>query len=92
MTKDRVGAGLAVLAAIIGLVLVFQFPQAEPGGDDDDDGAETSQVVPAVPAPGQPAPAPGQVQQPAPGGQVQPAPGQPEQPGDADGDDDDDDG
>ena len=54
MTKDRVGAGLAVLAAIIGLVLVFQFPQSEPGGDDDDDGPETSEVAPAVP--GQPAP------------------------------------
>ncbi|MFC5142984.1 hypothetical protein ACFPK1_32510 [Actinomycetospora rhizophila] len=94
MTKDRVGAGLAVLAAIIGLVLVFQFPQSEPGGDDDDDGPETSEVAPAVPgqpAPGQPAP--GQVQQPAPGGQAeQPAPQQQEQPGDTDGDDDDDDG
>ncbi|MDD7938336.1 hypothetical protein PHK61_07885 [Actinomycetospora lutea] len=90
MTKDRVGAGLAVLAAIIGLVLVFQFPQSEPGGGDDD-GPETSEVAPA--APGQPAPAPGQVQQPAPGGQVeQPAPQQQEQPGDTGGDDDDDDG
>lgn len=85
MTKDRVGAGLAVLAAIIGLVLVFQFPQMEPGGDDDDAPA-TGQVVEA---PGQPAPIPGQPQQPAPGGQVQqPAPA--EQPADADGDDDDD--
>ena len=28
MTKDRVGAGFAVLAAIIGLWLVFQFPQS----------------------------------------------------------------
>ena len=65
MTKDRVGAGLAVLAAIIGLVLVFQFPQAE-GGADDDEGPETSQVVPAAPVPGQPAPAPGQVPQQAP--------------------------
>jgi hypothetical protein len=70
-----------VLAAIIGLVLVFQFPQAEPGGGDDDDGPETSQLAPA--APGQPAPG-----QPAPDQMQQPAPQQQEQPGDTDGDDD----
>ncbi|GAA4768603.1 hypothetical protein [Actinomycetospora chibensis] len=87
MTKDRVGAGLAALAAIIGLWLVFQFPQS-PGDDDGDD-------APAGPATGQIAPAPGvlppgQVQPPAPGGQVQ----QPQAPTppDADGDDDDGDG
>ncbi len=85
MTKDRVGAGLAVLAAIIGLWLVFQFPQS-PGDDDDGDaptGPETSQIEPA---PGGVLP-PGQVQQPAPGGQVQ-QPQAPAQP-DTDGDDDD---
>ena len=88
MTKDRVGAGFAVLAAIIGLWLVFQFPQS-PGDDDGDDapaGPATSEVAPA---PGGVLP-PGQVQQPAPGGQVQQPQG-PAQP-DADGDDDDDDG
>lgn len=61
MTKDRVGAGLAVLAAIVGLVLVFSFPQSE-GGEEDDEapGAETSEVVeaPGPPAPGQLAPGP----------------------------------
>jgi hypothetical protein len=86
VTKDRVGAGLAVLAAIIGLWLVFQFPQS-PGDDDDGDdapaGSDTSQIAPA---PGGTLP-PGQVQQPAPGGQVQ-QPQAPAQP-DADGDDDD---
>ena len=84
MTKDRVGAGLAVLAAIIGLWLVFQFPQS-PGDDGDDapSGPETSQIAPA---PGGVLP-PGQVQQPAPGGQVQ-QPQAPAQP-DTDGDDDD---
>ena len=84
MTKDRVGAGFAVLAAIIGLWLVFQFPQS-PGDDDDgDDAPSTSQIAPA---PGGVLP-PGQVEQPAPGGQVQ-QPQAPAQP-DADGDDDDD--
>lgn len=84
VTKDRVGAGLAVLAAIIGLWLVFQFPQS-PGDDDDgdDDGAPagpgTSQIAPA---PGGVLP-PGQVQQPQ-------APAQPDTDGDGDGGDDDD--
>ena len=79
LTKDRVGAGLAIAAAVLGLVLVFSFPQAEGGGDDDD-------AAPAAPPVSQVVPAPG--------GQVQPAPGQVEQPaapppqGDADGDDD----
>jgi hypothetical protein len=86
VTKDRVGAGFAVLAAIIGLWLVFQFPQS-PGDDDDGDdapgGSDTSQIAPV---PGGVLP-PGQVQQPAPGGQVQ-QPQAPAQP-DADGDDDD---
>jgi hypothetical protein len=84
VTKDRVGAGFAVLAAIIGLWLVFQFPQS-PGDDDGDDapaGPATSEVAPA---PGGVLP-PGQVQQPAPGGQVQ----QPQAPAQPDGDDDDD--
>jgi hypothetical protein len=83
VTKDRVGAGFAVLAAIIGLWLVFQFPQS-PGDDDGDDapaGPATSEVAPA---PGGVLP-PGQVQQPAPGGQVQ----QPQAPAQPDGDDDD---
>jgi len=79
LTKDRVGAGLAIAAAVLGLVLVFSFPQAEGGGDDDDDAAPAAPPVSQV--------------VPAPGGQVQPAPGQVEQPaappqGDADGDDD----
>jgi hypothetical protein len=83
VTKDRVGAGLAVLAAIIGLVLVFQFPQSPGDGDDDD--------APAAPPTSQIAPAPGGV---LPPGQVQPAPGQVQQPQapaqqpDNDGDDD----
>jgi hypothetical protein len=84
VTKDRVGAGFAVLAAIIGLWLVFQFPQS-PGDDDGDDapaGPATSEVAPA---PGGVLP-PGQVQQPAPGGQVQ----QPQAPAQPDGDDHDD--
>ena len=79
LTKDRVGAGLAIAAAVLGLVLVFSFPQAEGGGDDDDDAAPAAPPVSQVGS--------------APGGQVQPAPGQVEQPaappqGDADGDDD----
>lgn len=85
MTKDRVGAGLAVVAAIIGLVLVFTYRDAGADENDDDNPAappSTSQVVPAVPG--------GQVQQP---GQVQ-VPGQPVAPAqpqpDNDGDDDDD--
>jgi hypothetical protein len=90
MTKDRVGAGLAILAAIIGLVLVFQFPQS-PGGDDDDDAPATPPAGQIAPAPGGVLP-PGQVQ-PAPGGQVQqpqaPA-GQPDTDGDDDDGDDDD--
>lgn len=90
MTKDRVGAGLAALAAIIGLWLVFQFPQAEGDDDDGDDdpaGPGTSQIAPA---PGGVLP-PGQMQQPAPGGQVQPqAPAQPDTDGDDDDGDDDD--
>lgn len=77
LTKDRVGAGLAIAAAVLGLVLVFSFPQSGGGGDDDD-------AAPATPPVGQVVPAPG--------GQVQPAPGQVEQPAapqdDADGDDD----
>jgi hypothetical protein len=86
-TKDRVGAGLAVVAAIIGLVLVFSYREAS-GGDDDDDGpagpAAPPSISQVVPAPG----LPGQVQQPAPG-QVQQQPAQqPAQP-DNDGDDDD---
>lgn len=89
MTKDRVGAGLAILAAIIGLVLVFQFPQS-PGGDDDDDAPATPPAGQIAPAPGGVLP-PGQVQQPAPGGQVQ-QPQAPAQQPDDDGDADDGDG
>lgn len=79
LTKDRVGAGLAIAAAVLGLVLVFGFPQAEGGGDDDDGAAPAAPPVSQV--------------VPAPGGEVEPAPGQVEQPaappeGDADGDDD----
>jgi hypothetical protein len=78
LTKDRVGAGLAIAAAVLGLVLVFSFPQDEGGGDDDDAAPATPPVSQVVPAPGgQVPPAPGQVEQPA-------APPQ----GDADGDDD----
>ena len=33
LTKDRVGAGLAIAAAVLGLVLVFSFPPGE--GDDE---------------------------------------------------------
>jgi hypothetical protein len=88
VTKDRVGAGFAVLAAIIGLWLVFQFPQS-PGDDDDGDDAPVPGTSEIAPAPGGVLP-PGQVQQPAPGGQVQ-QPQAPAQP-DTDGDDDDDDG
>jgi len=82
MTKDRVGAGLAVVAAIIGLVLVFTYRDAGAAEDDVNPAAppSTSQVVPA-PVPD------GQVQQP---GQVQPQPAAPAQPQpDNDGDDDD---
>ena len=79
MTKDRVGAGLAVVAAIIGLVLVFTYRDVSAGDDDDDGPAappSVSQMAPAPGAPGQPAP--GQVQQPAP-------PAQPDGDGDDDG-------
>jgi hypothetical protein len=84
VTKDRVGAGFAVLAAIIGLWLVFQFPQS-PGDDDGDDAPAGPATSEGTPAPGGVLP-PGQVQQPAPGGQVQ----QPQAPAQPDGDDDDD--
>jgi hypothetical protein len=79
LTKDRVGAGLAIVAAVLGLALVF----TQRGSDDD---------TPSMPPTGQVAPAPdGQIQQPAPGvspGQVQ-QPAAPAQPN-TDGDDDDD--
>ncbi|HLU55397.1 MAG TPA: hypothetical protein VKZ81_08030 [Pseudonocardia sp.] len=72
LTKDRVGAAAVILAAIIGLWLVFSYPQSE-GGDDDDDaraGQETSQVDEA------------------PGGQLEPVPGGAEEgEGDGDDDD-----
>ena len=60
LTKDRVGAALAILAGIVGLVLVFS---GSGNGDDDDDapGATppTSQVGPAPDGQVQPG-APGQ--------------------------------
>lgn len=34
VTKDRIGAGLAVVAAVVGLVLVFTYQQPEAAGDD----------------------------------------------------------
>ena len=81
LTKDRVGAGLAIAAAVLGLVLVFSSPQGEGGGEDDAAPA-TPPVSQVVPAPGgQVPPAPGQVEQPA-------APPQGDADGDADGDDD----
>lgn len=86
MTKDRVGAGFAVLAAIIGLWLVFQFPQS-PGDDDGDDAPASSPASQIAPAPGGVLP-PGQVQQPPAPGQVQ-QPQAPAQQPDNDGDDDD---
>jgi hypothetical protein len=74
MTKDRVGAGLAIVAAIIGLVLVFTYRDVA-GGDDDGPAGPVAppSISQVVPAPGQP-------------GQVPPqqAPRQ----GDRDGDDD----
>ena len=77
LTKDRVGAGAAILAAVLGLALVLAFPHSEGGDDDAPTGSPTSRVVPA---PGQVAPAPGgQVEQPA------PAPGQTDTGDDDDG-------
>jgi hypothetical protein len=53
-TKDRIGAGLAAVAAIIGLVLVSGYRDASAASDDDGagpaDSAPTSQVAPG-PAP-----------------------------------------
>ena len=70
-TKDRIGAGLAAVAAILGLVLVSGFRTAA---------TTTMTTAPATPPAGQVVPATGQVA-PAPGGQIQPAPGgQVEQP------------
>jgi hypothetical protein len=75
-TKDRVGAGLAVVAAIVGLVLVFTHRDA--AADDD------APAAPAPPSVGQVAPVPGQ----APGQVRQPAaPAPPQRPADDDGDD-----
>jgi hypothetical protein len=79
MTKDRVGAGLAAVAAIVGLVLVFSYRDVGAAGADDGPAAPPS-MSQVVPAPGGGLPAPGQGQQPA-----QPRPQQPQ--GDADGDD-----
>lgn len=81
LTKDRIGGALAIAAAIIGLWLVFQFPEEEEGGDDE--GGPTSPLTSEVgeaPAGQVPPPVPGQVQQPG-------APAQPQP--DDDGDDDD---
>lgn len=79
VTKDRVGALLAALAAVVGLFLVFD--GRGPVDDDDDAPAGPAPTGQVVPAPG------GQVQQLAPG-QGQPA--LPTQaPADDDGDDDD---
>ena len=69
-TKDRTGAGLAAVAAIIGLVLVFGYRDASAAGSDDDgagpaDPAPTSQVAPGPAPGGQVSPPPGQIQQPA---------------------------
>ncbi|MHC1563566.1 hypothetical protein ACR9E3_31825 [Actinomycetospora sp. C-140] len=85
MTKDRIGAGVAVVAAIIGLVLVFTYRDVTGGGDDDDGPAAPPSVSQMAPAPG----VPGQGQQPAPG-QVQQQPAQPAQPAQPDNDGDDD--
>jgi hypothetical protein len=79
MTKDRVGAGLAIVAAIIGLLLVFTYRDV--AGGDDDDGPAGPAAPPSI---SQVVPAPGQ-------GQPQPqqqAPQQAPQQGDGDGDDD----
>lgn len=96
LTKDRIGAGVVVVAAVIGLVLVLGTPKSKGG---DEDGAPkagttggTSQVQ--APAPGQTAPpalVPGQPAQPGqPVQPAQPAPAQPAQPPKKDDDDDDD--
>ncbi|HSK61021.1 MAG TPA: hypothetical protein VK935_18420 [Actinomycetospora sp.] len=64
LTKDRVGAGLAIVAAVVGLVLVLQFPETD---EDDDEGPAAPPTSQVVPAPGQVSPAPGgPVEQPAP--------------------------
>ena len=90
LTKNRIANGLAVLAAVTGMVLVITGAGGQKGGGDDDDAPAsptTSHVAPA--GPGQPGQvgAPAQSQAPAPG-QSQPA--APAKPKDDDGDDDDD--
>ena len=91
LTKDRIGGLLVAVAAVIGLVLVFN---GHSGGDDDDDDdapatPPTSQVVPAPGGQVAPGQVPGQTQPGAPTQQQQ-QPQQPQQGGDNDGDDDDD--
>jgi hypothetical protein len=74
LTKDRVGAALAIAAAVAGLVLVFT-------------GGGTESERPSTPPPaGQVAPPPARQVQPAPA-QEQPAPAKDQQDDDGDGDD-----
>jgi hypothetical protein len=60
LTKDRVGAGLAILAAVVGLALVFTQRHA-----DDDDTPSMPPTSQVAPAPGGPIQQPAQVHQPA---------------------------
>ena len=85
LTKNRIGNGLAVAGAVLGMVLVITGAGQKHGGDDDAPAAPptTSQVAPAVP--GQ-AGAPAQSQAPAPGQSQPAAPAAPTK--DDDGDDD----
>lgn len=90
-TKDRVGAVVVAVAAVVGLVLVFSNHQA--GGDDDGPATSQTQQVPGQDdddAPGQAPGAPGQDEDdaPAPGQAPAPAPAAPGQQPPAGADDD----
>lgn len=83
LTKDRVGGALVIVAAIVGLVLVFTGPGSE--GSEGSAGGDTDIAPPSS----QVSPAPGsQVPPPAPGQSQPPAPAQPQQDNDGDSDGD----
>lgn len=90
LTKNRVANGLAVVAAVAGMVLVITGAGGQKGDDDAPATPSTSQVAPAVPGAGQAGPSaqpggPAQSQPPAPG---QSRPSAPAPKKDDDGDDD----